>query len=585
MEQALFGYRHGHEMIVSSSRLWAEINSIVLPFTDRPTAASRSKLDSWLTAFPLTDRGLYYIGKSWAAAAAEHLRPGAVWTHGLIVEAAALETIGDLRLLLPVFRRPTLSIEVARFQESLAIAPLERWSESDTREMPLGLYAATLLALYRAPESEPVFVEWPEKNGDPDLAVLTLWNGQWPASRQDLSFATYAVNAPSPRGRPFDLVFARTEELRRLEPQHVVAAGDSEQPQELAFLARCMFQSSEPLEEYRLAFRDHLDLPARPRQSAAGAALALEKAFQGAALDTVGQLASVLPRLHEAPGFKQAVLGPGGLLAKSAGEAATIEAIAIAGDDALDAGALELVPRTAGLWTEPEQALGLARRLAEAKQSPLAAGVATALLEGMPRETISWATDSESFADLLEWLGPSNSAPFLRANPEVVRALTRQLRRRPKLSSFRDELANIGIRSPATDLPEEAGSGKSLGRNALLHAMERAIESGTPVGEGWVSRLLSDQRQLTDWLKETPLSPTVALPAIVRYLDPGAPEVKRLGWKFWLPCVHPAKAQGEFSEVHHFLLAIAFSLGWFSNGSLSEAVYDAVYRGQSGVEH
>lgn len=581
IEQALFGYRHGHEMIVSSSPAWAEISSLVLPFTDRPTPASRSSQQSWLTAFPLREPGLFYLGKSWSSTPAEHLRPGAVWTHSLIFQVTAMTAMRDLRTLLTLFRRPTLSVEVAKYQEPILLDPMESWATPATDGVPEGVCAATLEVLYTRKASDSVVVEWLDQAWDADLTVVSLWNAQWPALRAALSFATYSSGAKSPVGRPFDIVLAAPHELKNTRVSNVVQ-GDSHGARSpgINFLARCVLRDEPELEGYRTAFRDELDLSSEAVGSAIVAATVLERTHACDAATTVHELAQGFPTPQQASGFKRFIVGPEGLLTASAGDLAAMEAIASEGSGALDLGTLDVDRRMATLWESSERPIELAERLRSGSRSDEALAVATALIYGVPAKSVESVFQHESMIALLAWLGPSSASRLLRAHPAVTRAVASRMESLPDLRSFGDEIANIAIRRPADEFLPFVGNGKPLRRRSLVAAMESALRSVSPVGEGWILQLFPDQKHLSEWLKETTVSPDVALSAILRYLDPGAPEVKRLGWKFWTRYIRPSEETGQFSEIHHFLLAVAFALGWYSSGSLGEAVYDAVYRNQ-----
>ncbi|MGH8667450.1 MAG: hypothetical protein ACREUX_24610, partial [Burkholderiales bacterium] len=69
-----------------SLRLKPRDAKTVLVLSDIASSGLRIASDGYLTGYPLPDSGYYALARTWSAT--EIKRPGAVWTHTLLIEFA-----------------------------------------------------------------------------------------------------------------------------------------------------------------------------------------------------------------------------------------------------------------------------------------------------------------------------------------------------------------------------------------------------------------------------------------------------------------------------------------------------------------
>jgi len=100
LDQLLFGYRDGHELLAGSRELSALQQRDMLPHID----ASFERADEQqLVGTPIPSLDGYLLARIWPAP--EQARPGAVWAHALLLTAEQLRC-GRLGGLLGLLRRP-----------------------------------------------------------------------------------------------------------------------------------------------------------------------------------------------------------------------------------------------------------------------------------------------------------------------------------------------------------------------------------------------------------------------------------------------------------------------------------------------
>src|SRR4051794_39812812 len=104
VDQVLFGYQRGHRLLASSRPIPPAVEDRLLPITD---AGFRDSIATLSGGEPVEELGAYFLYRSWPAT--EVKRPGAVWTHGLLISFADLGRIEDLTSLLTLLRDPRAS--------------------------------------------------------------------------------------------------------------------------------------------------------------------------------------------------------------------------------------------------------------------------------------------------------------------------------------------------------------------------------------------------------------------------------------------------------------------------------------------
>ena len=100
VEQLLFGYRHGHELIAGSRELTAAQLREVMPHVD---ASLEGTEEHQLVGVWISSVERYLLARIWPAP--EQSRPGAVWAHALLIDAEDLRA-RPLAALPTMLRRP-----------------------------------------------------------------------------------------------------------------------------------------------------------------------------------------------------------------------------------------------------------------------------------------------------------------------------------------------------------------------------------------------------------------------------------------------------------------------------------------------
>ena len=101
IDQLVFGYEEGHRLLGGSTEIPASALAILLGATDAPVESSRDRL---VTGFPLDEIVRYALCFTWSAP--ESPRPGAVWSHVLLVNPQQFESPASIGLLRKLARRP-----------------------------------------------------------------------------------------------------------------------------------------------------------------------------------------------------------------------------------------------------------------------------------------------------------------------------------------------------------------------------------------------------------------------------------------------------------------------------------------------
>lgn len=198
IDQAIFGYDGGHRLLGASTTLDSDTLAVLSRLTDGTGAESYTGFDGYLSGYPLPDER-YALTRTWRAAEAS--RPGAVWTHALLIDKRVLATVKNPRSFTSEFRRPSENEFSERYKQGLRIEPDLALSsighlEQDWRSALSGLYARDDGTVW-LPSDEGAAIE-----GD----VLQIWWWQWPTLRQRFSFCLGATGRRSLGGRGFDLL-------------------------------------------------------------------------------------------------------------------------------------------------------------------------------------------------------------------------------------------------------------------------------------------------------------------------------------------------------------------------------------------
>ena len=175
VDQLLFGYRDGHELIAGSRELTAVGLREVMPHADaslEPTE-EHQLVGAWVSSIES-----YLLGRIWPAP--EQSRPGAVWAHVLLIAGEDLRT-AQLSALPTLLRRPEAAID--RYAERLT------WpAEAEPIRVPPPLGRALVDATLPGDE-RPHVVLWPTPE-EAQTALVALLDAMPAARRAHLSFRT-----------------------------------------------------------------------------------------------------------------------------------------------------------------------------------------------------------------------------------------------------------------------------------------------------------------------------------------------------------------------------------------------------------
>ena len=97
VQQALFGYREGHNLVAASVSLPPSVRHFLATITDASGSEIPEGFKITYTGLPVPQTDFYALFCTWPAP--EMPRPGCVWSHVLLVELADLARMPDLSVL------------------------------------------------------------------------------------------------------------------------------------------------------------------------------------------------------------------------------------------------------------------------------------------------------------------------------------------------------------------------------------------------------------------------------------------------------------------------------------------------------
>lgn len=184
-------------MLRASRDISAELLSNLARLTDGTAAESYSGFDGYLSGYPLPD-GSYALSRTWRAH--EIKRPGAVWTHVLLIEANVLAALQDPNDLLKLLRRPNASADLDSYRHPVALTPsadrVVLRTSKDWRALLSTLYDSDSGTIWRTADDA----------ADIEPDILAIWWWQWPALRGNFSFCLGGSGRRKVSGRDFDLL-------------------------------------------------------------------------------------------------------------------------------------------------------------------------------------------------------------------------------------------------------------------------------------------------------------------------------------------------------------------------------------------
>ena len=177
VDQLLFGYQDGHRILGGSVNLDSRDTALLLSTTDAVVGQDVERLT---TGVPLPSSGLYALSSTWAATDME--RPGAVWSHTILVSKPQLAQLVQPASLLQYMRRPS-GRDFRLYDGQLEIDP------SISTSLEIDLRIINELFQKAGGTRDTIVIT------SPDLAraegtLLALWGAQWAELRYEFSFRT-----------------------------------------------------------------------------------------------------------------------------------------------------------------------------------------------------------------------------------------------------------------------------------------------------------------------------------------------------------------------------------------------------------
>lgn len=370
VQHMLFGYRDGHRLLATSLDLPAAAVSRLLGATD---ASVGTAVDRVISGVPLPEIDLYGLCVTWAAP--EAARPGAVWSHVLLLDRQFLGETEPGRVLSAV-RRPSAGQDLAFYRRPLVI--------SDRQSQPANVIDRKLItdiiaAAYR-PRASPFVIH--DDLASAEQALLLVWASQWPALRAQFSFRTRDIARRSVTGA--DVVVAR--KLTGISTR----VGSSEYENWIAAIADAAVEPSDSaLRHFMWAYGPDDE----PSPGAAGFLARLYSSVcEGQTDATRTDIEHRYPRLRSGTRLKFALFAEGATDWWRVSEKRRVLAVAGAQRDAWDVAGLQLRQRAAKVVRE-----GGAQTLAAATSSKpprrLRDALAGAFIDAADPSQLSWLAE------------------------------------------------------------------------------------------------------------------------------------------------------------------------------------------------
>lgn len=186
IDQAIHGYKNGHRMISSSISLSKEADAKMQVLTDLLSSKMLGETDSYLTGYPIRSINRYVLSRTWAALDAG--RPGAVWTHSLLLDYSTLGQIENPAPLTALLRQPRHSEKTASLQPIVYFCEHQGINSKGHPSRDSRVWE-TLAQMYGHNRAEKILIPTVNQAEDEELC-LALWRQMWPALRRNFAFCT-----------------------------------------------------------------------------------------------------------------------------------------------------------------------------------------------------------------------------------------------------------------------------------------------------------------------------------------------------------------------------------------------------------
>lgn len=299
IDQCLYGYKNGHQLLASSVVLKPEFRNRLLVLSDLSGTQAASGFDTYLTASPLSQETFCLI-RTWRAP--EIPRTGAVWSHVLLLRSDMFDRRVHLESLIGFFRRPTVGTEFVGYDTQIDPGAQVSFDLKEPQAEDIGV----VLEGMRSSRGRSVVLVAGDRLAL-EAAVLRVWDCLWPNAQKSLRFCTGALAI---RSEDFDYEIVPPRLLQKLEGNRstnvVIADAAAPLAQDTRALAAALVaKDAQGLLDWVRASGDRLEHWHLPFVTAVGRALTA-----GASrLDVVQSVAAEFPSTDLAKGLKRAVLG------------------------------------------------------------------------------------------------------------------------------------------------------------------------------------------------------------------------------------------------------------------------------------
>lgn len=203
IEQALFGYRDGHNLVAASVPLAPRVRQFLATITDSSGPENASGFEVAFTGLPVPETDFYALFCTWPAP--EMSRPGCVWSHLILINLADLARIPDLTQLRKLCVRPLSPLRILDYQKPL-IFDSTRTKATESEPLEINRAVQLVRALYEHPAHGIVVLD---QTGEPwELAIFDIWSQQWPRLRREFAFSVGSLGDRRQAGVDFDIQIA-----------------------------------------------------------------------------------------------------------------------------------------------------------------------------------------------------------------------------------------------------------------------------------------------------------------------------------------------------------------------------------------
>lgn len=203
VEQALCGYRGGHQVLASSVDLSPRVRQFLATVTDSSGSDADGAGEKSISGLLLPDTRYYALFCTWPAP--EMSRPGCVWSHALLIDASDLARIPDLHVLTAAFRRPSVADNSDQYEVPMRVEVAAR-GESRVGLQEVLRVKGLLALLYSRPDTAVVVLD--DECSPWESALFAVWSQQWPRLRRSFAFSTCSLGDRRATGAFFDIQIA-----------------------------------------------------------------------------------------------------------------------------------------------------------------------------------------------------------------------------------------------------------------------------------------------------------------------------------------------------------------------------------------